>query len=269
MRAMVVTRLDDQTHELLDRYRNVPDPELLARDGLFVAEGRLVVRRLLSSSPLRARSVLVTETALAALQDVLEDHPELPVFVVPQPVMNGIVGFNIHRGCLALGERPAARDPREIALGARRLVVLEAVGNADNVGSIVRTSAAFGVDAVLLGPSCADPLYRKAIRTSMGAALMMPFGSLEPWPAALCELRANGIAVIGLTPASEAQPLRDVAGARRGRPFAVLLGHAGEGLSAEALAACDALARIPMAVTTDSLNIAAAAAVALYELTRS
>ena len=268
MRAMVVTRLDDQHADLLADYRGVPDPELVARRGLFVAEGRRVVRRLLLDSGLRVRSVLVTDSACAALRDVLDETPDLPVFVVPQAVMNDMTGFNIHRGCLALGERPAARDWRELARGARRLILLERVGDADNVGSIFRNAAAFGADGVLIGPACADPLYRKAIRTSMAAALVVPFASIEPWPGALCELRQSGTMVIGLTPAHDARVLAEVTAGIGHRPVALLVGHEGDGLSHEALHACDHLARIPMAAGTDSLNVATAAAVALYELSR-
>lgn len=268
MPAMIVTRLDDPGSDLLADYRHVPDPALIARRGLFVAEGRLVVRRLLAESTLTPRSVMITETAYASLADAIGRHPDLPVYVVGQEVMNTIVGFNIHRGCLALGERPPARPWQELAREARRLVVLERVGDADNVGSVMRSAAAFAADAVLLGPSCADPLYRKAIRTSMGAALVLPFAAIQPWPAALGELRADGRVIIGLTPRSDAAPLRDVVESLGHRRAAILLGHEGEGLTAAALAACDQLARIPVTHAVDSLNVATAAAIALYELTR-
>jgi tRNA G18 (ribose-2'-O)-methylase SpoU len=190
------------------------------------------------------------------------------VYIVGQRVMNGITGFNIHRGCLALGERRAPSDWRELAAGCRRVIILERLGNADNVGSIFRSAAAFGVDGVLLGPACADPLYRKAIRTSMGAALAIPFAHAEPWPAALAHLREDGWAVLGLSPGAT-QTLQSVSSELRGRRTALVVGHEGEGLTAEALAACGADARIPMAVGTDSLNAATATAIALYELTRS
>jgi tRNA G18 (ribose-2'-O)-methylase SpoU len=263
---MIVTRLDDQSDDLLADYRNIPDPVLVAQRGLFVAEGRLVVTRLLTSSAFTARSAMVTETALAAMRDVFARQPQLPVYVVPQPVMNGVAGFNIHRGCLAIGERPAPRHWRAPAAAARHLAVLEQIGDADNVGAVFRNSAAFGIDAVLLGPSCADPLYRKAIRTSMGSALSIPFAQVEPWPAALHELRADGWQVIAMTPAPAARPLREVAAATQGHRCAVVLGHEGDGLTAAALDACTYRARIPMAAGVDSLNIATAAALAFYEL---
>jgi tRNA G18 (ribose-2'-O)-methylase SpoU len=252
-------------------------PELAARHGVFIAEGRLVVRRLLAESRFTTRSVLVTDAALAALADVLERRPALPVFVVPQPVMNAITGFNIHRGCLAIGERPAPRPWRELFHSPKRnsqlpspvVVVLEQLANADNVGGVFRSAAAFGASAVLIDSASTDPLYRKAIRTSMGASLQVPFARANPWPAALIDLRALGFAVIAMTPTPGARPLRDVADAVAGRPAAIVLGHEGDGLTTGALAACQFHARIPIASGVDSLNVATAAAIALYEFAGS
>jgi tRNA G18 (ribose-2'-O)-methylase SpoU len=144
-------------------------------------------------------------------------------------------------------------------------VVLEQVSNADNVGGIFRNAAAFGVDAVLLGPSCTDPLYRKAIRTSMGAALKIPFALMEDWPADLHRLKAQGSRLMALTPALDAQPLDASSVASR---TALLVGHEGDGLSDQALGAADVAARIPMAAGVDSLNVATATAIALYALSR-
>ena len=266
---MNVTRIeDDRDHRLAD-YWNVPDPELLAGRRLFVAEGRLVVRRLLTASRLRARSVMVTEPACASLADVLSAHPDLPVFLVPQRVMDGVTGFNIHRGCLALGERPSPRHWRDVAAAARRLVVLERVGNADNVGAVFRNAAGLGFDAVLTGPSCADPLYRKAIRTSMGATLRVPFAPAEPWPDVLRRLHEDAWITVAMVPAPDAPALREsVAGAGTAR-VAVVIGHEGDGLTAEARDACARQARIPMAPGVDSLNAATAAAIAFYEIQRT
>ena len=264
---MPLIPVDDADDPRLADYRNVPDPGLAARGGAFIAEGRLVVRRLITGTRLPVRSVMVTPAALASMNDALAARAGLPVYVVPQALMNGITGFNMHRGCLAIGERPAPHEWRALARDARRLVVLEGVANADNVGSIFRNAAAFGVDAVLLGPACTDPLYRKAIRTSMAAALTLPFAHAQPWPGALCELRQSGWTVLGTTPSPAAAPLRDLAAAL-GPRLALVVGHEGDGLTSEALAACSHQARIPMAAGVDSLNVAAATAVALYELTR-
>jgi tRNA G18 (ribose-2'-O)-methylase SpoU len=261
-----VAFITDPGDARLSDYRNVPDAELLRTRDLFVAEGRLVVRRLLTASRCSVRSVLVSDAAWCALEDVLADR-HLPIYRVPQPLFLDITGFNIHRGCLAIGERPPQIDWRQLVAGARRLVVIEGVANADNVGSIFRNAMAFGADGVLLDAASTDPLYRKAIRTSMGAALSLPFARLEPWPDGLGELRRQGVTLIGLTPAASAT-MHDVAVRTAGHRIGLLLGHEGEGLSADALEACDHLARIPMSGVVDSINVAAAAAVALYELTR-
>jgi tRNA G18 (ribose-2'-O)-methylase SpoU len=263
-----IIHIDDPADARLAEFRNVPDPELLARHRLFVAEGRLVVRRLLLDSRLAALSVMVTRAALGPLQEVLDPRDELPVFVVPQTLMNGITGFNMHRGCLALGERPPASVWRELTSGAHLVVALERVGNPDNVGSVFRNASAFGVDAVLLEPTCADPLYRKAIRTSMGASLTMPFAVAEPWPMMLQELRDEGWAVVAMTSSSRARELREIVPSIAGRPVVVVVGHEGDGLTEEALEAATHRARIPMTNKVDSLNVATAAAIGLYELNR-
>ena len=255
--------INDPDDPRIGDYRNVPDPALLEERRLFVAEGRYVVRRLLAANGWVTRSLMVTAAALAALgKDV--DGGALTIFLVPQAVMNTVTGFNIHRGCLAIGERPAPPDWHALADGARRMVVLERVANADNVGGIFRNARAFGADAILLGPDCADPLYRKAIRTSMAATLAVPFALAAPWPSALRELRAAGVTVIGLSPCTSAPSIREAVAA--GARTAIVAGHEGDGLTPETLAACDTVARIPMAPGIDSLNVATAVGIALYEM---
>jgi tRNA G18 (ribose-2'-O)-methylase SpoU len=263
---MPIIRVDDPDDERLAAYRNVPDHDLLVQGGLFVAEGRLVVRRLIEARRFPVRSVMVTDTALAPLRELLDTRDALPIYVVPQSVMNGITGFNIHRGCLALGERPRRSAWRDLMTGARRAIVLERISNADNVGSVFRSAAAFGVDAVLLERTCTDPLYRKAIRTSMGAALTMSYAEAEPFVEVLRELGREGWVVMGMTPAPAALPIRPLALTISDRPVAVVVGNEGEGLSDAALEACTHRARIPMTNAVDSLNVATAAAIALYEL---
>jgi tRNA G18 (ribose-2'-O)-methylase SpoU len=190
------------------------------------------------------------------------------VYVVTHETMNEVTGFNIHRGCLAIGERPPALPWTAVVQDASLLVMLERVSNADNVGGIFRSAAAFGADAVLLGPACADPLYRKSIRTSMGAALRVPFAPMPDWPEDLIRLRAAGFRLLALTPNADATPLEliDDEGQPRAAKDTLLVGHEGEGLSAEAIAAADVRIRIPMAADVDSLNVATAASIALYEL---
>jgi tRNA G18 (ribose-2'-O)-methylase SpoU len=290
-----IIRVDDPADARLEDYRNVPDAQLIEKRGVFVAEGRFIVRRLLEDGRFRTRSVLVTETALqsdpifhlkAEATAAGQAEATLPVYVVPQWIINAVTGFNIHRGCLAIGERPAAPAWQDVAAPARRLVVVERVANADNVGAIFRNAAAFGVDAVLLEATCTDPFYRKAIRTSMGAALRVPFARIAPWPAALSDLKALGWTLVALTPSGEttldeafrlkaeatgpAEAGHYVHNVASGfsRKVALLLGHEGDGLTPEALAACDVRARIPMAAGADSLNVATACAVALYDLQR-
>jgi tRNA G18 (ribose-2'-O)-methylase SpoU len=264
---MPLLRIDDLADPRLADYRHVPDPLLLRQGEIFVAEGRLVVRALLSSTRLATRSVLVTATAFEALEADIEPRlVQLPVYVVGQGLIEQLTGFNIHRGCLAIGERPAPLSLDALAAPARTLVILEGVGNADNVGGIFRNAAALGGDGVVLGPGCCDPLYRKAIRTSMGAALRLPFASAVQWPEALSALRALGFEVVALTPAPRAQPIRGLAAACAGRRVAVLAGAEGEGLSAAALDAAGRHARIPMSEGIDSLNVATAVAIALHEL---
>lgn len=274
---MAVERLDTRDGTWVDDprladYRAVRDPELVRRGARFLAEGRLVVRTLLSDSLLRARSLLLEEAALAAFEaeDVVLP-PELPVYVVPPGAMGSLSGFRFHQGCLAVGERPPAEAPADLLarLGsAARLVVgLDGVSNPDNVGAIFRTAAAFGAGAVLLSPDCASPLYRKAVRTSMGACLRLPFSHGASWSACLRALDDHGARIIALTPAAEARTLEAAAaGLGPDQPRALLLGAEGPGLGAASVAAASEHVRIPMSGGVDSLNVAAAAAVALYRL---
>lgn len=262
---MTIVRIESDADERLSDFRNIPDPDLLVRRGLFVAEGRLVVSRLLGSG-LETRALLLTDTTLASIGGLITNGA-FPVYVVPQAVMNSVAGFNFHRGCLAIGVRPPAREWRELAKDARRLVILERVGNMDNVGAIFRNAAAFGVDGVLLQADCADPLYRKAIRTSMAASLQIPYATV-PWPDALHELSASGWATIAMTPAPDAPLLARVAATIADRPIAIALGHEGDGLTNDACHACTHRARIAMAEGVDSVNVATAAAIALYEISR-
>jgi tRNA G18 (ribose-2'-O)-methylase SpoU len=262
--GVAVVPVDDPDDPRIADYRNIPDPALLHERRLFAAEGRHVVRRLIAARWLVTRSLMVTAPALAALADDI-DLAAVTVFLVPQAVMNTVTGFNIHRGCLAIGERGHPLDWRALARRARRLVVLERIANPDNIGAIFRNAAAFGADAVLLGPDCADPLYRKSIRTSMAAALAVPFATVTPWPDALRELRAEGFFAVGLSPCRSAPTIRDAAG-RIGQPVVIVAGHEGDGLTHEATDACDTLARIPISESVDSLNVATAVGIALYEL---
>ena len=259
---VITTGLDDPR---LEAYRDLVGPESLQARGLFVAEGRLVVDRLVRGRRHLVHSLLLTDTAAAAMASTLAALDlATPVFVVPQAVMNGVVGFNIHRGCLGLAARPVA--PRFEALPwstLARVVVAEGVNNPDNIGSLFRNAAALGADAVVLGPGCADPLYRKAIRTSMAATLSLPWVATDTWPGALDVLRAAGLTVVACAPDGDAVSLYDAVLPPRA---AVLVGAEGDGLTAAARTRADLTVRVPMHGEMDSLNVATAAAVVLSAL---
>lgn len=267
----MITRIDDPEAPALAAYRDVANPSALEAAGLFVAEGRLVLPRLFAS-PYRVQSVLVSDAALESLAPLLDARPDVEVLVAPLTIVNTIGGYNFHRGCLALARRDATPDLESLldtaaARPGRPLVVLEAVTNPDNIGGIFRSAHAFDAAGIVLGPRCGDPLYRKAIRTSMGTALQLPWARTEAWPGALGTMRARGCQIVALTTDAGAPALSHVANEMSGRPLALLAGSEGEGLSAAALSAADTHARIPMPRDdADSLNVTMAVTIALYEL---
>jgi tRNA G18 (ribose-2'-O)-methylase SpoU len=261
----MIIAIDSPDDPRLELYRGASEPELLRDHAGFIAEGRLVVRRLLADSYMRTRSILVTAAGLESIRDVLaKAPPDLPVFVASQPVVEAVTGFNIHRGCLAVGDRPSPADPAAILDREGPVLVLEQVSNPDNVGGVFRNAVALGGSAVLLSPGCGDPLYRKTIRTSMGASLVLPFASVDDWPRGLEALRAAGLHLVALTPSAAAVDIDDAATALRRRRIALLLGNEGYGLTRPVLARADAHVRIPMRAGIDSLNVAAASAIALH-----
>jgi tRNA G18 (ribose-2'-O)-methylase SpoU len=249
-------------------YAGVADSDLALRSGIIVVEGRLVVSRLIQDGRYRVRSLLLSEAARRQLADDLPRlDPDVPVFVCPMESFRAITGFNIHRGCVALVERPPQRDTREVLENARLILALEAIANPDNVGGIFRNAAAFGADGVLVDAATGDPFYRKAIRTSMGAVLRVPFARFA-WSDALPVVRSAGLTIVALTPREPAEPLERFARKHAGRPLALLLGNEGSGLSEAAAASADVRVRIPMTSEVDSLNVAVAAGIALAQLTR-
>lgn len=264
---MAFVRIESAADPRLDTFRFFGDSAELGRRGLVAVEGRLVVARLLTETTLTVDALLLTDPAARAMAEVLARVPaSVEVFVVPQPWMQGITGFNLHRGAIAIARRPDAPDvPTLLAGGARRLLVLEGVNNPDNIGGLFRTARALGVDGVVLGPGCGDPLYRKAIRVSCGAALVVPFAHDPDWPRALEVLKAHQIEIVALSPSSAWPSIDDIARARvPGRGIALLLGAEGPGLTDAALAAADVKARIPVDPGSDSLNVNVAAAIALH-----
>ena len=250
-------------------YVALRDPELRrareAATGVFIAEGRLVVERLLGSH-YPVRSVLVTARGLRVLGPVLQDA-DVTVYLVDADVARDLTGYDVHRGVLAAGGRLPVPGVAEVLVSAETVIVLEDVTDQVNLGAVFRNAAALGADAVLLSPRCCDPLYRRSVRVSMGAVLALPFTYLDPWPAALGLLSDRGFSVAALTPAPDAAPLETTAGALvdegAGR-VALVLGSEGPGLSPDALARCGRTVRITMDSGVDSLNVATAAAVALH-----
>ena len=229
-----------------------------------MVEGKLALQALLSS-PYPLVSVLVLRRRLAVLAD-LDVPAGAQVFVAGDETMKSITGFDVHRGLLALARRLPARDATELlATGlSSPLVVVETVSDQENLGAIFRNAAAFGAGAVFLGPTCADPLYRRSIRVSQGAVLKLPFATLAPWPQSLELLRNKGFLPLALTPGTDAEPISRVAKGLHGRNVALVVGAEGPGLSPEVLSTCRRV-RIPIAPGVDSLNVAAATAVALHE----
>jgi len=251
----------------LDPFRHLRDADLLRAHGLFVAEGRLVVERVLADPRFVFEALLLNRASLEALRHALPGRiGGAAVFECPTQAFESITGFNIHRGCLAVVRRLPAIPWQEAVVCARLILVLEGVTNADNVGAVFRNAAAFGAGAVLLSPTCCDPLYRKAIRTSMGHVLRVPFARVEPWPDAVIDLRTAGFTVAALSPHETAITLDAFAAAHRSEPLALLVGAEGSGLTDAAARIADLRVRIPMAPGIDSLNLAVATGIALSRL---
>jgi tRNA G18 (ribose-2'-O)-methylase SpoU len=262
MRALAIERLDDPR---VAEYRNVRDADLRVRDGLFLTEGRLNVKRLITGSRYRTRSVLVTETAMRAIEPALERlAADTPVYVAGEALVSDVVGYAMHRGCLAVGERGGEPELAHFFAGAdpRMLVVLEDVSNPENVGTVFRNALALGADGVVLTRRCVDPLYRRSIRVSMGASLRLAYARADDGISALVALRGAGFTNVALTAARDATPLeREGEAPQR---LALWLGSEGDGLSEAVLARVDRRVTIRMASGADSLNVATASGIALH-----
>lgn len=259
--------IDDPQDPRVGAYLDIRERDLVGRQGRFVAEGKVVLDLLLSTARFAAESTLVLESRLAGLEAVLRKAPaDFPVYVAKGDVMDRIAGFHMHRGILAIGTRA---DPLSAAallesLPARALVVVPVgISNHDNMGSIFRNAAAFGADAVLLDATCCDPLYRKAIRVSVGAALKVPFAAFDDTESFTVSLDRLGFSQFALSPRGEA----DIRDAERPPRLALYLGTEGEGLPANLLERLQTV-RIGMAPGFDSLNVAAASAIALHHFSR-
>jgi tRNA G18 (ribose-2'-O)-methylase SpoU len=263
--AISITEPDDPR---IADYRALTDLELRTRweppNGLFIAEGELVIHRALRAG-YRLRSALIDEKRVDQLTGLPADAP---LYTASPQVLESITGFHVHRGILASFHRNTLPTLDGILAGARRLAVLEGLNTHTNLGALFRSAAALGIDAIVLSPTCADPLYRRAVRVSMGEVFAIPYAKTEDWPQALAAIRAAGFTLLAMTPAPDAVALQELTAAQRERP-ALLLGAEGPGLTREALQASDYRVAIPMHNNVDSLNVATAAAIAFWELSRT
>ncbi|MGN8025733.1 TrmH family RNA methyltransferase [Microbacterium sp. 22242] len=261
-------RIHEPADPRLDDYRGLTDLALRARaearGGLYIAESFKVIDRAIGAGH-RPRSVLTQERWLPGIRTLLAGT-DTPVYVADDAVVEAVAGFRVHRGALAAMHRPALPDPAELLAGlpARaRVAVLEDLVEHANVGALIRSAAALGVDAVLVTPRCADPLYRRAIKVSMGTVFQVPWTRIDPWPAGVELLHRAGFVVAGMSLGEGAIPLDDLV-ARDHDRLALVFGSEGPGLAPDTERLLDARVTIPMAPGIDSLNVAAASAVAFY-----
>ena len=264
---MTVILIDDPDDPRVAAFRDIRERDLTGREGLFIAEGEVVVRTLLSpASRCRARAMLLAQGRVGAQGALIEAAGQgAPVYAAAQAVLDRIAGFDLHRGILALGEKPALPPASSMLAdlpSAALVLVASGIGNHDNMGGLFRNAAAFGADAVLLDDRCCDPFYRKAIRVSVGAVLRTPMPAPEPVGDLIGALEDAGFEIVALTP-SAGEALGSV---RRAGRQALLVGSEGPGLPAEIIARCRAVG-IRMHGGFDSLNVAVTGAIALHHLT--
>jgi tRNA G18 (ribose-2'-O)-methylase SpoU len=260
--------VSEATDPRLADYSGLTDTALRRRlepaGGLFLAEGEKVIRRAVAAG-YPVRSLLMSHRWLAPLADLV-DRLDVPVYLADEPLLKAVTGYAVHRGALASMQRPPACSVGEVLAGANRVAVLEGVVDPTNVGVVFRAAAALGMDGVLLDPTCADPLYRRAVKVSMGSVFSVKSARVDRWPLGLDEVRASGLTMLALTPSPDAVALDDLLPSQV-RRCALMLGTEGPGLSPGGLAAADVRVRIPMHHGVDSLNVGAAAAVAFWAVT--
>lgn len=265
-----VVDIDDPDDPRLDDFRDLNSvdrrPDLPSGKGLVIGEGVLVVQRMLASR-FYPHALLGTDRRLAELKDDLTGAA--PFYRTSADVMAQVVGFHLNRGVLAAARRVPELTVAQLLDGTRTVAVLEGVNDHENLGSIFRNAAGLGIDAVIFGSGCADPLYRRAVRVSMGHALLVPYARAIDWPAELTALKENGFRLLAMTPHSTACALPEAMAAASAERIAVLVGAEGPGLTAATLRLSDVRVHIPMSRGTDSLNVATAAALAFYERARS
>lgn len=253
-------RVSDYTQLTDVHLRKVREPA----EGMYIAESSRVLRRALAAGH-RPRSFFLAEKWLADLADIFEQYPDVPAYVGSSALLEEITGFHLHRGAMAAMHRPSPVPLHELLAGARRVAVLEDIVDHTNVGAIFRSAAALDVDAVLVSPRCGDPLYRRSVRVSMGTVFQVPWARLHSWPQDLQALKEEGFTVAAMELTPDAVDL-DVLAAQNLDRLALVLGTEGAGMSAETLDAVDLAVKIPMRTGVDSLNVAAASAVAFWEL---
>lgn len=261
-----VIEISDPEDPRIADYRCLTDVDLRTKfeppRGLFIAEGEMVIRRAVRAG-YRLRSILVSHRWLDSLRGLPDSAA--PVYLASADVLKAVIGFQFHRGGLASVHRRPLPEAATVLATARRVAVLEDVNTHTNVGAIFRCAAGLGMDAVLLSPSCADPLYRRAVRVSMGAVFDVPYARLLAWPRDSNLLRAADFRVLALTPDPGATTVGEIF-VRPTDRIALILGAEGPGLSPDTLGAADQQVRIPMSRGVDSLNVAAAAAIGFYAL---
>jgi tRNA G18 (ribose-2'-O)-methylase SpoU len=257
----------DGVPDPLDDFRALNDPprrrEVERRGGYFVVEGLHAIGELLTS-PYRVRTILASDRMADRVRALVDGRA--PVTVRPEPDVAEVAGFPFHRGALASADRRPLPDPDDLLVDRRFVAVVEGVGDHENVGALFRNAAAFGVDAVLLDPTTADPLYRRSVRVSLGHVLHVPWTRTAALPGGLDAVRARRFEIVALTPAPGAEPIDALAANPSSGPVALLVGAEGPGLTAATLEAADRRVRIPLASGVDSLNVATAAAVAFHRL---
>jgi len=263
-----ITEVGDPADPRLADYARLTDVGHRVRrepaDGVFIAEGATVLRRALDAG-YAPRSLLLAPNRVEPAAGITAEVAArgAPVFVAGPEILERLTGYHVHRGLLAAMARRPLPEPGQLLTGARRVVVCEDIVDHTNLGALFRAAAGFGIDAVFVTPSCADPLYRRAIRTSMGTVFALPWTRLVSWPGDLTALRAAGFSVVALSPASDGLELADFA-ARAPERIAWVLGTEGDGLSPAAIAHSDVRVHIRMSPGVDSLNVASAAAVSFY-----
>ncbi len=267
-----LTTRDDLKREELKIYSDLSEPQLARyfepEPGLFIAESLLVAERALDAGYEPLSFLLETKMAAGEAKKLTECFPEVPVYVASEEILKNITGFPVTRGVLCAMRRKKAPGVEDLLEGAKRIVLLEDVENPTNVGAIFRSAAALGIDAVLLSKGCADPLYRRAIRVSMGNVFSIPWTFSEDWLRDIEKLKKQGFQTVALALKEDSVSMDDL----RPEPeekVALIMGNEGAGLKDETLAICDKTVMIPMKNGVDSLNVAAASAVAFWQIRKN